>query len=476
MLKLSQRVTGTPRRVVGSRGVLVIVCAGVVLASLDLFIVNVALPQIARGFAGSSLSTLSWVLNGYAIVYAALLVYFGRLADRFPRNYAFLIGVAVFTMASAACAASTSVTMLVAFRLVQAAGAALLTPTSLGLVLASTEPQRRGAAVRAWTAVGGISAALGPVLGGLLVVISWRWVFLVNVPVGVAAFVVGWIYLPRSEGHRGEFPDAHGAILITGGVGALTFGLVEWNSWRPVLVALTLAGAVVLLAIFVLHCLISRHPLVHPSLFRPRSFVGASFVSLFFSVSFAAMLLSITLWEQDVWKWSALKSGLGIAPGPLMVPLLAFVVAGRLIARFGPGFVIAAGSFLFAAGVAWWAIAVGLQPNYVDGVLGGMVLTGVGVGLTLPTMMSTASASLPSSSFATGSAVINMIRQTGFALGVALLIAVVGPPTASRHQELTDFRRGWWISAAISFACVIVALVLLPRTARHGDALDARSS
>jgi MFS family permease len=156
--------------------VLAIVCAGVVLASLDLFIVNVALPAISRDFGHASLSDLSWVLNGYAIVYAALLVFFGRLADRHRLGRGFLLGVAIFTAASAACAAASGVAMLVAFRLVQAAGAALLTPTSLGLVLASYPPERRGGAVRTWTATGGLAAALGPVAGGLLVAASWRWV------------------------------------------------------------------------------------------------------------------------------------------------------------------------------------------------------------------------------------------------------------------------------------------------------------
>src|SRR5579863_5796518 len=176
----------TPVAAGGSRvkaspsGVLLIVCAGVVLASLDLFIVNVALPQIARDLHTPNLGELSWVLNGYAIVYASLLVFFGRLADRYRRDRAFLLGVAVFTAASAACAASTGVGMLIGFRLVQAAGAALLTPTSLGLVLASYPQERRQGAVRAWTAVGGMSAAVGPVVGGLLVAASWRWVFLVR--------------------------------------------------------------------------------------------------------------------------------------------------------------------------------------------------------------------------------------------------------------------------------------------------------
>src|SRR5690242_15671642 len=178
------------RRADASPGlVLVIVCAGVVLASLDLFIVNVALPQMAKDLnvKGDGLADLSWVLNAYAIVYASLLVLLGRAAERFPREQGFLVGVAVFVAASAACGAATSVPMLVAFRVVQAAGAALLTPTSLGLILATAPPERRQSSVRAWTAVGGLAAAAGPVVGGVLVAASWRWVFLVNVPIGLVA-------------------------------------------------------------------------------------------------------------------------------------------------------------------------------------------------------------------------------------------------------------------------------------------------
>jgi EmrB/QacA subfamily drug resistance transporter len=457
-----------------ARRVLLIVCAGVVLASLDLFIVNVALPRIAVDLHAPNLGELSWVLNGYAIVYASLLVFFGRLADRYRRDRAFLIGVAVFTIASAACAASGSVAMLIAFRLVQAAGAALLTPTSLGLVLAAYPPERRHGAVRAWTATGGLAAALGPVAGGLLVQASWRWVFLVNVPVGIAALVAGWRLLPHVPGHEAERPDPLGVVLVTGGVGALTFGLVQGSAWGWGSGAIvgTLAAAAVLLALFAAHCRASRNPLIDPALFRSRAFTGASLVAITFSAAFAAMLLSIVLWEQGVWGWSALQAGLGIAPGPLMVPLMSFVVAGRLIARYGPALVITLGTIAFSAGLAWWAVAIGLRPSYASAVLAGMILTGIGVGLTLPTMMATASSSLPPPSFATGSAVVNMIRQTGLALGVAVLVAILGRHTHPGPAALAAFRHGWWAAAAISLASVVPALTLLRHGAGPGAAPD----
>jgi len=457
-------------------GVLVIVCAGVVLASLDLFAVNVALPQIARDLDVRDLGELSWVLNGYAIVYASLLVFFGRLADRYRRDRAFLLGVAVFTAASVACAASASVGMLIGFRVVQAAGAALLTPASLGLVLASYEdPVRRTGAVRAWTAVGGLSAAIGPVVGGLLVAASWRWVFLINLPVGVAALVVGGRRLPEVPGHSTGKAHPLGVVLVTAGVGLLTFGLVkgaDWG-WASARADGVLATAVVLLAVFVLHCAHSRAPLVNPGLFRSRPFTGASLVALFFSSSFGAMLLSIVLLEQGEWGWSALRAGLAIAPGPLMVPVMSFLVAGRLVGRYGSAVVISLGSVLFAGGLAWWALAVTVSHDYISGVLGGMILTGVGVGLTLPTVMATAAASLPPQAFATGSAVINMIRQTALALGVAVLIAVLGTGAARRSAQLTSFQHAWWVSAAISLAGIVPAVALLRRTRPVPSAVPA---
>jgi EmrB/QacA subfamily drug resistance transporter len=457
------------------RQVLLIVCAGVVLASLDLFIVNVALPQIARDLGTSNLGQLSWVLNGYAIVYASLLVFFGRLADRYRRDRGFLLGVAVFTVASAACAASTSVEMLVAFRLVQAAGAALLTPTSLGLVLAAYAPERRHGAVRAWTATGGLAAALGPVVGGLLVAASWRWVFLVNVPIGLAALVVGWRRLPHLAGQDTPRPDATGVILATAGVAGLTFGLVEGSDWGwgSASIVGTLVGAAVVIGAFVAHCRTSHNPLIDPALFRSRNFTGASIVALFFSAAFGAMLLSLVLWEQGAWGWSALRAGLAIAPGPIMVPVMSFLVAGRLIARYGAAWVIALGSLAFGGGALWWVIAVHASPDYVSGILGGMILTGIGVGLTLPTMMATASSSLPPASFATGSAVVNMIRQAGLAFGVAILVAVLGSGHHGR-AELHAFREGWGLIAGLAFVGIIPALALLRPQVRQRPDHDPR--
>jgi MFS family permease len=316
--------------------------------------------------------------------------------------------------------------------------------------------------VRAWTAVGGLAAALGPVIGGLLVAASWRWVFFVNVPIGLIALAVGWRRLPHVPGQPVPAPNALGALLVTVGVGALSLGLVKGGAWgwddgRTIAV---IALAVSALGLFAAHLAWARNPLIDRALFRLRPFTGASGVALLFSASFGAMLLSRVLWAQDVWHWSPLVTGLSIAPGPLMVPLFSFLVAGRLTARFGAGVVIAAGSTIFAAGDAWWALAIGLAPDYAGELLGGMVLTGIGVGLTLPTLMATGASSLPPHAFATGSAVVNRLRQVGLAVGVAALIAVLGT-SRSPLATLTAYQRATWMIAAIAFLGGIVGLGLL---------------
>ena len=259
--------------------VLAIVSVGMILANLDLFVVNVALPNIALDFANPSLERLSWILNGYTIAYAALLVFFGRLSERYPRNVSFLVGIGAFTAASAACAAATDTEMLVVFRVVQAAAAALMTPTSLGLLLSAFPPEGRSGAVRTWTAAGGVAAALGPLIGGVLVTVSWRWIFLVNLPIGLIALVVGWRQLPRVPGHNSSHPHFGAALVVTAGVASLVFAIVKINDWgwhSPGIIA-ACAATVIFLGWFVAHCLRSSDPFYrsapvpHPSVHGSRA-------------------------------------------------------------------------------------------------------------------------------------------------------------------------------------------------------------
>ncbi|MDX6439691.1 MAG: hypothetical protein QOF45_2274 [Gaiellaceae bacterium] len=443
--------------------VLAIVCVGVVLATTDLFIVNIAFPALERAFGDTSLSALSWVLNAYAIVFAALLVPAGRLADRASRKGGFLLGVAVFTGASALCAAATSVELLVAARVLQAGGAALMIPCSLGLLLAAYPPERRAGAVRIWAAMSGLAAAIGPVAGGLLVTVDWRWIFLVNLPVGIGALVVGWQLLPSPPRVPEPLPDLLGSVVLMLAIGALTLGLVEapeWG-WGATRTLIAFAAAALLTVAFVLRSARHRSPVVELSLLRVRPFAVSILAMLVFSASFAAMLLSIVVWAQTGWGWSALKTGIAFLPGPLMVPLFA-IGAGRVGHRVGAGTLATVGCLVYAAGASTWALAVGLDAEYVTAMLPGALLTGVGVGLVLPTLTATAAASLPAHRFATGSAVINMSRQIGYTLGVGILVAVLGTPRTG-VDRLNAFRHGWIVIAAIAVLAALSSLLLVRR-------------
>ena len=219
---------------------------------------------------------------------------------------------------------------------------------------------------------------------------------------------------------------------------------------------------------FVLHCMRARNPLVEPALFKGRAFTGASVAMTLFSVAFGAMLLSVVLWMQTVWGWSALEAGLALAPGPAMVPVISFLVSGRLIERFGAGPVVAAGATTFALGCFVWVGGIGLEPQYVGPMLAGALITGVGVGLTLPTLMATAAASLPPESFAVGSGVVNMLRQVGLAIGVAILIAILGTP-ATPDEALDVFRTGWaFIGISSLTAAIAGGILLAPRRGERG--------
>src|SRR3954454_15225983 len=332
--------------------VLAIASLAAFMASLDVFIVNVAFDDIGADFAGTTLAQVSWVLSAYAIVYAALLVPAGRIADRYGRKGGFLVGLALFTAASVACAASGGVWWLVAFRIVQAVGAAILTPASLGIVVAASAPEHRVRSVRIWAATGAVAAALGPAIGGLLVEASWRWVFLVNLPVGLVALVAAAAWVPRSrDGSVTRLPDLLGALLLALAIGALTLGVVKGPDWGWAAGRTDVAWAVTGAGLIGFVVSSARHPapVIAPALLRVRAFAWSNVTALLFSVPFAAALLTTVLWMQQVWHYSAIETGFAVAPGPMMVPLFA-VVAHRLSRRVPIGALVALGCLLFAAG------------------------------------------------------------------------------------------------------------------------------
>ncbi|AOW91798.1 MFS transporter [Rhodococcus sp. WMMA185] len=443
---------------------LAVLCGAPFVASLDLFIVNVALGDIAASYPGNSLGDLSWVLNGYAIVYAALLVPLGRWADRIGRRRGFALGLALFTVASAACALSPSLWFLVAFRVLQAVGAAALTPASLGLLIEVLPEDRRAVAVRIWAATGAAAAALGPVVGGILVEASWQWAFLINIPIGITLLLATIRAVPGGRPTDADTElDLAGAAVLIIGIGALSLGLVqgpEWG-WGDARVTLAFGLAAASLVLFWWRNSRHRSPLIEPALLKVPTFAWSNVTAVVFSAAFAAGLLANILWLQEVWGYSALRTGLAIAPGPMLVPL--FAIVGQLLARrFSAGAITAAGSLLWSVGTLLILASVGEQPYYVTEFLPGLLIAGAGVGFALPTILSTATADIPKARSATGSAIVNMNRQIGTVIGVSVLVAVVG--TAVGYEDThSAFVLAWWLIVAAAVGAAVTSLGMSSR-------------
>jgi EmrB/QacA subfamily drug resistance transporter len=439
--------------------VLLIVSVGLFMSSLDLFIVNIAFPDLARDFDGASFSSLSWVLNAYAIVFAALLVPAGRLADRVGRKRIFISGLLLFSASSALCAAAPSVPFLVAARILQAAGGAMMMPATLGLILPAFPAEQRALAIGIWSAVGGVAAALGPPIGGLVLELSWRWIFLVNVPIGLVTAVFAVRMLDEVREPEDGRPDLLGALGLALGIGALTLGIVKGKDWGwgdPRTLA-AFVGAVVLVAAFVRRSAHHHAPVIELPLLRVRSFSVANSAALVFFAGFGAMLLSGVLLLTEVWGYSALTAGFALSPGPLMAASFA-IPSGRLGGRIGQRPIIATGGLLFAASFAWMLANVDANSAYATSYLPGSMLGGAGVGMVLGTLPAAATASLPPSRFATGTAVFSMARQLGVAIGVAILIALID----GSGELLTGIRHGWWFALGAGLGATALAVAIGP--------------
>ena len=453
-------VIGASRRVAPGR-VLAVASAGAGLAFVDATIVNVAFPDMQADFAGTSLGALSWILNAYNIVFAAFLVAAGRLADLLGRRRTFHAGVILFTVASALCAVAPTVELLVAARVLQALGAAITVPASLALVLNAYPPDERAHGVALWTAGAALAAGLGPSVGGALVELGgWRLAFLVNLPLGIAAFVAGRRVLveSRAPGRR-TLPDLAGAGVAALAIGALTLGIVQGEEWGwtspPVLAAF--AAAPLLLAVFVRRCRRHPSPMLDLDLLRIRTLSVANVLSVVAAAGFYAYVLNNVLFLTSVWGYSVLDAGLALSAGPFVAAAVARP-ASRLAARVGYRPVLVVGGLTWAAGLAYMATRVGVQPAFVAQWLPGMLLLGVGAGLTFPLLSGAAVASAPGERFATATSLSSVSRQLGAVLGVALLIVVVGTPQPA--EAAAAFDRGWLFSTACMLVVAVGALAL----------------
>jgi EmrB/QacA subfamily drug resistance transporter len=456
----------TPAPAPGSRRVAAVIgvlALAVFMSSLDLFIVNLAFPSIGREYRGTSLSLLSWVLNGYTIVFAAVLVPAGRWADRIGRRRLFVAGLATFSAGSLLCGVAPGVAALIAARVVQAAGAGLMVPASLSLLLAAVPAAARPRAIGTWAAVGALGAALGPVIGGALVQASWRWVFWINLPVGVAAVALALRIVPESRDPRpGGRPDLAGAAALAATVGLVAYALVQAPAWGWGSAGFlgVLAAALACGTALVIRSRRHHAPVLELELLRSRMFSGAFAASVLYYAGFGAFVLNAVEFLTGAWHYSAVVAGLAIAPGPLMVLPFARIVAPRLAARLGgPGRVAVVGCVVNAAGQALWLAQLQPHPAYLTHLLPAQLLGGMGVGLAIPSLLGAGSASLPPARFGTGSGILNMARQIGTVLGVAALVAVLAHASAS--DPMAPYRHGLLLIIAFFLAAGLIAAGLL---------------
>jgi EmrB/QacA subfamily drug resistance transporter len=442
-----------------------VLLAAALTAQLDLFIVNVAIPDLRDAFPGTGLSTLSWTLDAYTVVFAAALIPAGRLADELGRGRTLLLGVGVFTASSLACALAPSIGALIAFRATQAVGAAMVMPASLALLLEVVGEERRPQIVGLWAGMGGAAAALGPSVGGLLLEAGWRWIFIVNVPVGAFALLLGAAVLPPDRGARGEAPpDLLGAAALAAAVGLLVAAMVEGSGWGwgSVRWWATVAGAGAFAAAFLRRNARHAAPMVDWSLLRVRAYAAANVAAFAFYLAMACMILEAFLFLQGEWGYSALTAGLAFAPGGLMSMVCA-IGCGRLMNLVGRRRLAAVGPVFLAAGGLWWLLLLGDSPDYLTGFLPGVLLAGVGTGTSQAPLFASVSFVPPGQS-AAASAQLTAVRQVASSLGVALLVTIVGAAAG-----LTGFRLAWALVAVGSLLSSLVsALVAAPGRQRAG--------
>jgi EmrB/QacA subfamily drug resistance transporter len=418
--------------------ILVAVSIGMFMGLLDVTIVNIAIPSI-EGDLHASLASISWVLNAYSLMLAVFFLTMGRIGDRFGRKRVFLFGLVTFTTFSFLCGIAPDIRWLVAFRAGQGLGGAALLTVSLAIVLGVFPRRQQGTAVGIWAALGTAAAAVGPVLGGVLLNYGhWSWIFFVNVPVGIFALVVCAMVLPRggkSVGQEGSL-DIPGMLISGAGLFMLTLALVQGGEWgwtSPAILGL-FAGAVISFPLFMWREVRTPSPMFPVTLLRIRSFTAANSAVMLLGLCMGGTFLLIVIYLQVVLGYTPLHAAVGMSVIPL-VSLLIAPNSGRLNDRIGPRLPAAAGAGCFAVGLILLAQLSG-EATLMD-VIWRALFIGVGMGLAMPTLSAASMASLPPQVRGVGSGSLNTMRQVGFTIGVALLVAIFSHTMAQNAQHAT---------------------------------------
>ncbi len=428
------------------------------LVSLDTTMLFAAFDPLRHAFADATAAELSWVLSAYTVVYATMLIPAGGLADAHGRKRVFLFGVALFLAASAACGLAGSVGGLIAARVLQAIGAALLTPASLSIVLAAFPQNKRSMVVSLWGAVGGLAAAVGPSAGSFVIDhFGWPWAFYINLPLGGLALWRGTSLLKGSEksGVRRRV-DGVGMALLMLAVSAVTLAIVESDepAWSRMELGVLAVTGVAAAGTFVAWARRAQDPLVDLTLFENPTYRYVNLATLVFGTAFSMMFLTFFFFMMHVWHFSLPQAGLAVTPGPLLVMPTA-IVTGRLASRLGHRRFLVGGSLLYACSSLWFLLVPGTEPHYLSHWLPGLVMSGIAVGLVLPSLSASAVSHLPVAHYAVGSAVNQATRQIGSVLGVALTVALLGHATLQR----ADFDALYLLHGALA---LLTGLLCLP--------------
>lgn len=460
-----------------SNRTLVIASLATLATFLDTTILYVAFPDIAATFADTGASALSWVLNAYTIVFAALLIPAGKVADRVGHRRVFLVGSALFTVASIACGLAPTAEVLIVFRVLQAAGGAALIPSSLALVMHAFAPDQLPRAVAIWGVAGAVAGALGPTLGAAIIeAFGWRWAFFINLPVGLYTVVAGRRALRESSDPETRIPSPVGVALVALAAATLSYAVVgtEDLGWLDTRTLGLFAAGCITALIFVAHQRRTDAPVLNLELFRIPNFTWANLAMLVFGTAFSALFLGSILFLTQVWGWSILRAGFGVAPGPIVVGLVA-PRAGRLVAKTGQRPIVLAGGALFAACGLFRLTMLGPNPDYLRNYLPSMVLSGIGVGFVFPQLSSIVAQALPQNRRGVGGAALQAGRQLGGTFGVALTIALVGASTGGANL-LASYDDIWWlivIGGLATTALVFPTRTAAPATSRPDHPLPA---
>jgi len=438
------------------------VAFGLFMIMLDNTVVNVALPSIQREL-DMQLSELEWVVSGYALTFAALMLIGGKLADAYGRRLVFVVGIAIFTLASLACGLASSGEALIAARVAQGVGAAMMNPATLSIIAVTFPPRQRGTAIGIWAGTSALALALGPLIGGLLTEhASWNWIFFVNVPIGVLGIAASFLLIDESRDESHERLDLPG--LATSGLGlfALTYGLIEGNNfgWGSVRIVGAFVVAAVSLTVFVLLERRQRAPMLDLTLFRNRTYVGANLAMLLVALAMFGVFFFVSLYMQNVLGYSAVEAGAAFLPMTVLIILIA-PLAGRASDRWGSRWLITGGMVLLAVQLAYFSQLSDDATFWV--LLPALVLGGFGMSMTMTPSSAAAMRAVPVEKAGIGSAVLNACRQVGGSTGIALMGAIMAsrltsPPTLALV-----------IASVIALAGAITAAALIrPHDRSHG--------